>query len=143
MSHARFLASLLAAGIAGASALSAAAATAPAGGAIAQPALEALAAPHTARLRDAGIHRIVARPGHGWRDLQVLTAWGAIYFAWPRDVAAASFDVEVGGGGPVTVRAPGAAPADQARYAAAFDAVFAEAVRRAHEVRASAERPRP
>lgn len=124
-------------GIAGAC-MSAGATTAPS-----RADLAALVTPRAAELRAAGIQRIAARAAREPLSIQVLTTAGPIYFAWPANVAPAPFVLEEARGG-VTydVRAEGDA-SDRARYAAAFDAVLPEAVRRAQQHAAWVNRIRP
>jgi hypothetical protein len=108
-----------------------------------QPALAALAAQRAAELGNAGIQKIVARTGHKRRDIQVMTPYGASYFPWPKGVKPTPFQLDVGAGNALTVRAAGYTEANRANYAAAFDAVLPEAIRLANESRAKATRPRP
>ena len=108
-----------------------------------QPALAALAAPRAAELSAAGVQKIVARTGRNRRDIQVMTSWGASYIPWPKGVTPAPFQLDVGAGGALTVRAAGYTDANKANYAAALDAVLPAAVRMANEARAKATRPRP
>jgi hypothetical protein len=107
-----------------------------------QPALAPLVAPRAAELSAAGIGKIVARTGKKRRDIQVATQYGSAYFAWPKNVTPVTFEIEVGQGGAVTVRANDYTEANRARYAAAFDAVLTESVRQANIARAYAQRPR-
>jgi hypothetical protein len=107
-----------------------------------QPALAALAAPRAGDLNNAGIQKIVARTGHRRRDIQVMTPYGASYLPWPKGVTPAPFQLDVGSGGALTVRAAGYTDASKSNYAAAFDAVLPEAIRLANENRARATRPR-
>ena len=76
------------------------------------------------------------------RDIQVLTGYGPVYFAWLKNVTPVAFVIEVGKGGALTVRADGYTEANKASYAAAFDAVIPEAVRRTRSNNAWATRPK-
>jgi hypothetical protein len=107
-----------------------------------QPALAPLVAPRAAELVTAGIQKIVARTGMQKRDIQVLTSYGPIYFAWPKNVTPVTFGIEVGQGSAATVRAAGYTEANKERYAAAFDAILPEALRQALDAKARAQRPR-
>lgn len=107
-----------------------------------QHALVALAAPLAAELSSAGINRIVARTGEQRRDIQVMTAHGPVYFAWPSHVTPVEFVIDVGENGVPTVRADGYTEAEKARYAAAMDAIVPEAVRQVRSNNAWATRPR-
>ena len=121
-----------------------AAASMPAGATTAQSRsdLTTLVTPRAADLRAAGIQRIAARGGREALSIQVLTTSGPIYFAWPANVAPAPFVLEEArGGADYDVRAEG--DGDRARYAAAFDAVIPEAVRRAQQNAAWVNRIRP
>ena len=117
--------------------------TAPAKAAAVQPALAALAAHHAADLYAAGVQQIVASSGKQWLDIQILTSYGASYIRWPKGMTPAPFELEVGAGGALTVRAEGDSGTDKGRYAAAFDAVLPEAIRLANASRTRAHRPRP
>jgi hypothetical protein len=104
--------------------------------------LATLVTPRAADLRAAGIQRISARAAREPLSIQVLTTSGPIYFAWPANVAPAPFVLEEArGGSAYNVRAEGGG--DAARYAAAFDAVIPEAVRRAQQNAAWVNRIRP
>jgi len=106
-----------------------------------QPALAPLVAPRAAELAGAGITKIVARTGKQRRDIQVLTRWGPAYFPWPKGVKPETFTIEGGANKDIVVRADGYTEGNRASYAAAFDAVFPQAVRVAGELRAKAELP--
>ena len=107
-----------------------------------QPALAPLVTPRASELSSVGIQRIAARMGKQRRDIQVLTGHGSVYFAWPKNVTPVAFVIEVGTGGALTVRADGYTEANNPRYAAAFDAVLPEAVRRTRTNNAWATRPK-
>lgn len=106
------------------------------------PALAALVAPRAADLRAAGIEKIVARTGRQAFDIHVVTGYGPAYFAWPRGAIPTPFEIDIGPGTALSVRADDYTEANNARYAAAFDAVLPEAVRLAEATRAYALRPR-
>lgn len=72
----------------------------------------------------------------------MLTEWGPAYFAWPKGVAPALFEIYVAKNGAAEVYTEGYGDGNKARYAAAYDAVVPEAVRQAGIVRAWAQRPR-
>ena len=107
-----------------------------------QPALEPLVAPRAAELNSVGIQRIVTRTGKQRRDIQVMTGYGPVYFAWPKNATPMAFVIEVGKGGAITVRAEGYTEANKASYSAAIDAVIPEAVRRTRSNNAWATRPK-
>jgi len=107
-----------------------------------QPELVPLIAPRAAELSSAGIQKIAARTDKKRRNIQVLTTYGPIYFGWPKNVTPVTFEIEVGTGSAVTVRAKGDIEANKARYAAAFDAIVPVALRQARDAKARAERPR-
>ena len=108
----------------------------------AQPGLAALVAPRDAELRAAGVNQILARTDKAKRDIQVLTQYGALYFAWPKNVAPVPFEIYFNAGGPTAAFANGFNDATKSRYAAALDAIVPEVLRRAAAARASAQRPR-
>ena len=107
-----------------------------------QPALTALVEPRAAEASAVGINRIVARTGERQRDIQVMTASGPVYFAWPANVTPFEFVIDFGDGGAPTARSDGYTDADKARFAAALDAVLTEAVRSVRANNAWATRPR-
>ena len=104
-------------------------------------ALVALVAPRAAELRAAGVRRIVARTGRQRRDIQVVSPYGSQYFAWPKGLTPAPFQIDVDTA--LSVRADGYTEASKDRYAAAFDAIIPEAIRLTNEARARVERPKP
>ena len=106
-------------------------------------ALTALVAPRAADLRAAGVQRIVARTGKQRRDIQIVTAYGTKYLAWPKGLTPAPFQLDVGSGANLRVHADGYAEANRERYAAAFDAIIPEAIRFADEAKARVQRPKP
>jgi hypothetical protein len=108
----------------------------------AQPALAALVQARGAELAAAGIESIVARTGKQRRDLQVRSRYGPIYFGWPKGVKPVTFELTVGQGGTVTVKAQGGDATGLDDYRAAFDAVIPQAIRLARDAKARAERPR-
>jgi len=108
-----------------------------------QAALSQHVAPRAATLNASGIQTIAARTGRNRRDIQVLSQYGTIYFGWPKNIAPATFDLEVGKGGVPTVRAANYTDADRARYMAALDAVLPEALKRAEEAKSLRQRPKP
>ena len=114
----------------------------PAPAAPVQHALTTLVAPRGAELSSLDINRIVARTGEQHRDIQVMTAHGPVYFAWPTNVAPVKFVVDVGEAGAMTVRADGYTEENAARYAAAIDAILVEAVRQVRANNVWATRPR-
>ena len=107
-----------------------------------QPALITLVEPRAAELSSLDINRIVARTGERHRDIQVMTAYGPVYFGWPVNVTPVEFVIDVGEGGAPTVRAGGYTEANSARYADAINAVLAEAFRQVRANNAWATRPR-
>jgi len=114
----------------------------PAPAAPVQPALTALVAPRADEVSSVGINRIIARTGERQRDIQVMTANGPVYFAWPASVTPFEFVIDFGEGGVPTARADGYSDTEKARYAAALDAVLSEAVRSVRSNNAWATRPR-
>ena len=72
----------------------------------------------------------------------MLTGYGPVHFAWPKNVIPVAFVIEAGKGGALTVRADGHTEANKTSYAAAIDAVIPEAVRRTRSNNAWATRPK-
>jgi len=107
-----------------------------------QPALVKHATPRGPELAAAGIASIAARTGRQRRDIQVVTAYGPGYFAWPKGTTPAIFEIEVEAASNVEVWTTSYTPADEARFKAAIDAVIPEAVRTAARVRAQMTRPK-
>jgi len=95
-----------------------------------------------AELSSIDINRIVARAGERHRDIQVMTTHGPVYFGWPSNVTPVEFVIDVREGGAFTVRVSGYTEANNARYAAAINAVLAEAIRQVQANNAWATRPR-
>jgi len=114
----------------------------PAPAAPAQAALVSLVAARGAELSSIDINRIAARTGQQNRDIQVMTTHGPVYFGWPADVTPVEFVIDVGDGGAFSVRISGYDEANNARYAAAINAVLAEAIRQVQANNAWATRPR-
>ena len=108
----------------------------------AQAALASLLSARGAELSSIDINRIAARIGQRNRDIQVMTTHGPVYFGWPADVTPVEFVIDVGEGGAFSVRISGYDEANNARYAAAINAVLAEAVRQVQANNAWATRPR-
>lgn len=104
--------------------------------------LESLLGSRAADLRAAGIQKVAARTDKQKRAIQLLTSYGPVYFGWPKNVAPVPFEIELGQGNTLVVRASGYTEATKAQYIAAFDAVIPEALRRAAAAKAYAERPR-
>jgi len=107
-----------------------------------QPVLVKHVTPRGPELAAAGIKSIAARTGRQRRDIQVVTAFGPGYFAWPKGATPAIFEIEVEAANNVEVWTSSYTPADEARYRAAIDAVIPEAVRTAARVRAQMTRPK-
>jgi hypothetical protein len=93
------------------------------------------------RASKGGIRSVAARTGKQRRDIQVTTDWRPLYFAWPKGVSPAPFELRVDKAS-LKVAPSSYAEKDQPLYAKAFDAVLPEAVRHANELRAQALRPK-
>ena len=115
---------------------------APAPEAPAQPGLVALVASRDAAVRDSGIQQIVARTGKAKRDIQVLTLYGPLYFAWPKNVAPVPFELYFNAGGDTAGFAHDFTDATRPTFSAALDAILPQAMRGAASARAHAQRPR-
>lgn len=107
-----------------------------------EQALATLVTPRGAELSSIDINRIVARTGQRHRDIQVMTTHGPVYFGWPSNVTPVEFVIDVGEGGALKMRVSGYTEGNNARYAAAIDAVLQEAVRQVRANNAWTTRPR-
>ena len=114
----------------------------PAPEAPAQPGLVALVASRDAAVRDSGIQQIIARTGKAKRDIQVLTLYGPLYFAWPKNVAPVPFELYFNAGGDTAGFAHDFTDATRPTFSAALDAILPLAMRGAASARAHAQRPR-
>jgi len=111
-------------------------------GAPLQPGLLALAQPRIAELRDAGITQIVGRAASR-NNVQMLTRYGPAYFRWPRGTPPRAFELYLNADGGNAAFADGYVEQDKAAWAAMLDAVFAQALKEAAQVRANATRIKP
>jgi hypothetical protein len=107
-----------------------------------QPGLLALAQPRLTELREAGITQIVGRAASR-NNIQVLTRYGPAYMRWPRGTAPRAFELYLNADGSNAAFASGYAEQDKAAWAAMLDAVFAQALKEAAQVRANATRIKP
>ena len=120
----------------------AAAAMAPAGGTVkaVQPGLFEIAGPRFNEAVAAGIQKITAAPGKGWRSITVQSPWGYSYFGWPKNLKPVSFTIEAGkAAGGATISAPGFNEANKADYKAAIEAIVPHAISATQQNKAFAE----
>ena len=107
------------------------AATAPAAGTVKaiQPGLIELAGPRVNEVIAAGIQKITATPGKGWRSVVVQSPWGYSYFGWPKNMKPVAFTIETGKpAGGATISAPGINDVNKADYKAAIEAIVRHAI---------------
>ena len=76
----------------------------------------------------AGILKITAAPGKGWRSIHVQSPWGDSYHGWPADLKPVSFTITTNKGGVATINAPGFNESNKAEYKAAIDAIVPFAI---------------
>jgi hypothetical protein len=95
-----------------------------------QPGLFEVAGPKVNDVIAAGIQKITATPGKGWRSIAVESPWGASYFGWPKNVKPVPFTITTGKGGTATISAPGFTDANKGDYKAAIEAVVPFAIAR-------------
>ena len=82
-----------------------------------QPGLFEVAGPNVNDVVAAGIHKITATPGKGWRSVYVESPWGSSYFGWPKGLPEVAFTFTTGGpGGTATISAPGFTAAKKDDY---------------------------
>ena len=101
-----------------------------------QPGLLAATGPRVSEALAAGVVKIIATPGKGGKSIEVQSAWGHIFFDWPKDVKQVAFTVETTGTDSATISAPGFTEANKAEYRAAFDAVVPLAISKAQDQKA-------
>ncbi len=95
-----------------------------------QPGLFEVAGPKVNEVIAAGINKITATPGKGFRSIAVESPWGASYFGWPKNVKPVPFTITTGKGGTATISAPGFTEANKGDYKAAIEAVVPFAIAR-------------
>lgn len=99
-----------------------------------QPGLVEVVGPRVNEVVGAGITRITATPGKGWRSITVQSPWGDSYFGWPRNLKQVPFTIvnsQPTGG--ATISAPGLNDANKADYKAAIEAIIPFAIRKTLE----------
>lgn len=102
-----------------------------------QPGLFEVAGPRVNEVVAAGITKITATPGKGWRSIAVESPWGASYFPWPKGIPAVPFTITTTGGaaGTATINAPGFNKAKQDDYKAAIEKIVPFAIAMTGEAR--------
>ena len=121
-----------------------AAVTAPAAGTVkaVQPGLFEVAGPRVNEVMAAGIRKITATPGKGFRAIAVESPWGVSYHGWPNNLKPVAFTIEVGKpAGGATISAPGFTEANKTDYKAAIEAIIPFAVAGTRSAKAFSERP--
>ena len=94
-----------------------------------QPGLFEVAGPRVNEAVAAGVQKITATTGKGWRAIVVQSPWGYSYFGWPKNLKPVPFTIETGKpAGGATISAPGFTDANKADYRAAIDGVVRHAV---------------
>lgn len=94
-----------------------------------QPGLFEVAGPRVNEAVAAGVQKITATTGKGWRSITVQSPWGYSYFNWPKNLKPVPFTIETGKPvGGATITAPGFTDANKAAYKAAIDGVVRHAI---------------
>ena len=93
-----------------------------------QPGLFEVAGPRVNDAVAAGITKITATPGKGWRSIHVQSPWGDSFHGWPANMKQVAFTITTGKGGAATISAPGFTEANRADYKAAIEAVVPFAI---------------
>ena len=105
--------------------------TAPGAGTVkaVQPGLIEVAGPRVNDVIAAGIQKITATPGKGWKSVVVQSPWGYSYFGWPKNLKPVPFTIETGKpAGGATISAPGINDTNKPDYKAAIEAIVRHAV---------------
>ena len=93
-----------------------------------QPGLFEVAGPRVNDAVAAGITKITATPGKGWRSIHIESPWGDSYTGWPKNLKPVAFTITTGKGGAATISAPGFTEANKGDYKAAIEAVVPFAI---------------
>jgi len=136
LATALFVAAALAAGATQAQTAAPAVVKTPAGGTVKaiQPGLFEVAGPRVNDVVAAGIQKITATPGKGFRSIAVQSPWGESYFGWPKNVKPVPFTITTGKpAGSATISAPGFTKDNAADYKAAIEAVVPYAIARTND----------
>jgi len=93
-----------------------------------QPGLFEVAGPSVNDAIAAGITKIVATPGKGFRSIQIQSPWGDSYHGWPRNMKPVAFTITSSGAGTATISAPAFTEANKADYKAAIETIVPFAI---------------
>jgi hypothetical protein len=105
-----------------------------------QPGLFEVAGPRVNEAVAAGVQKITATTGKGWRSITVQSPWGYSYFGWPKNLKPVAFTIEAGKpAGGATITAPGFNDANKADYKAAIEGVVQHAITSTLQNKAFAE----
>ncbi len=120
----------------------ASAAAAPAAGTVkaVQPGLFEVAGPRVNEAVAAGVQKITATTGKGWRSITVQSPSGYSYFGWPKNLKPVPYTIETGKpAGGATITAPGFNDTNKADYKAAIEGVVQHAITSTLQNKAFAE----
>jgi len=105
-----------------------------------QPGLAEVAGPRVNEAVGAGITKITATTGKGWRSIIVQSPWGDSYFGWPKNLKPVAFTiVSSTPAGGATISAPGLNDANKSDYKAAIEAIVPFAIKKTLDNQAFAE----
>ena len=93
-----------------------------------QPGLFEVAGPLVNEAISAGITKITATPGKGWRSILIQSPWGDSYHGWPKNMKPVPFTITAGHGGMATINAPGFTNANKADYKTAIETIVPFAI---------------
>lgn len=93
-----------------------------------QPGLFEVAGPLASEAIAAGITKITATPGKGWRSILIQSPWGDSYHGWPKNMKQVPFTITAARGGSATIDAPGFTNANKADYEAAIRTIVTFAI---------------
>ena len=105
-----------------------------------QPGLFEVAGPRVNEAVAAGVQKITATTGKGWRSITVQSPWGYSYFGWPKNLKPVPFTIEAGKpAGGATITAPGFNDTNKADYKASIEGVVQHAITSTLQNKAFAE----
>ena len=99
-----------------------------------QPGLLEVTGPRVNDVIAAGILKITATPGKGYRSIVVESPWGVTYLPWPKDQKQVAFSIVTGKPkGTATISAPGFTQANAEDYKAAITSILPYAIARTQD----------
>ena len=102
-----------------------------------QPGLLEVSGPRVNEVVAAGIQKITATTGTGWRAIAIQSPWGDSYFGWPKNLKPVAFTITTNAatqpGGSATISAPGFSESNKADFKAAVEAIVTYAIARTEQ----------